>query len=96
MARFILDVDVDVDVDVDEKARKNKDWAEYDNEIDRGIMKVLKACCDENLMGGSVTISCIDKTTDNQFYIDDEDTKYTDNKLSKKQVDNYNKILGEL
>ena len=64
-----------------------------DVDVEEGIEKVIKACCDETLMGGSVTIICIDKTTDNQFYIDDEETKYTDNKLSKKQIENYNKFL---
>jgi len=48
----------------------------------------------EELFDGEVfIITCIDRTTDNQFYIDDEDTKLTDNKLSKKQIDNYNRIL---
>ena len=65
--------------------------------VEEGIEKVLKACCDENLMGGSVTITCIDETTDNQFYIDDEEAgySYTDNKLSEKQITNYNNFLKE-
>ena len=68
-----------------------------DVDVEEGIEKVIKACCDETLMGGSVTITCIDETTDNQFYIDDEEAgySYTDNKLSEKQITNYNNFLKE-
>ena len=59
------------------------------------VDKICKAMSEE-LFGEIFTITCIDDTTDNQFYIDDEDTKYTDNKLSKKQIDNYNKHLEEM
>jgi len=38
-----------------------------------------------------VSIVCIDKTNDNQFY--DEPIK---NKLSKKQIQNYNNYLGSV
>ena len=62
------------------------------------IKQVDRICksMSEELFGEIFTITCIDDTTDNQFYIDDEDTKYTDNKLSKKQIDNYNKHLEEM
>ena len=57
------------------------------------IDKICKAMSEELFDGLSFIITCIDDTTDNQFYIDDENTKYTDNKISKKQIDNYNKWL---
>ena len=57
------------------------------------IDKICKSMSEELFDGLSFIIVCIDDTTDNQFYIDDEDTKYTDNKLSEKQIDNYNKFL---
>ena len=57
------------------------------------IDKICKSMSEELFDGLSFIITCIDKTTDNQFYIDDEDTRYTDNKLSEKQIKNYNKIL---
>ena len=60
------------------------------------VDKICKAMSEELFNGLSFIICCIDDTTDNQFYIDDEDTKYTDNKLSKKQIDNYNKWLKSL
>ena len=57
------------------------------------IDKICKSMSEELFDGLSFVITCIDETTDNQFYIDDEDTRYTDNKLSEKQIKNYNKIL---
>ena len=78
MARFILDV-------VDDK---------YKMDI-KQVDKICKAMSEELFDGLSFIIICIDDTTDNQFYIDDEEAgySYTDNKLSKKQIDNYNKWL---
>ena len=57
------------------------------------VDKICKAMSEELFDGLSFIIVCIDDTTDNQFYIDDEHSKYTDNKLSEKQIDNYNKFL---
>ena len=77
MARFILDVN----------SKGSHTMGE--EQVD----KILKKMSEELFDGEVFTITCIDKTTDNQFYIDDEETKYTDNKLSGKQIKNYNKIL---
>ena len=79
MARFILDVN--------SKGKYKMDIKQID--------KICKSMSEELFDGEIFIITCIDDTTDNQFYIDDEDTKYTDNKLSKKQIDNYNKSLKE-
>ena len=77
MARFILDVN-------------SKGSGRMSDEQ----MEQITGAMSEELFDGEVfIITCIDRTTDNQFYIDDEDTKLTDNKLSKKQIDNYNRIL---
>ena len=80
MARFILDV-------VDNK---------YKMDIEQ-IDKICKSMSEELFGGLSFIITCIDKTTDNQFYIDDEEAgySYTDNKLSEKQITNYNNFLKE-
>jgi hypothetical protein len=63
-------------------ARFILDVANLDEE---GVKKVLTNCCDESLMGNMVTITCIDKTNENQFYNDE-----SQNYLSKEQVHNYN------
>jgi uncharacterized protein YneF (UPF0154 family) len=80
MARFILDVNSKGSYKMSEKQ----------------IDKILRKMSEELFDGEVFIITCIDRTTDNQFYIDDEDTKYTDNKLSEKQIKNYNKILKEM
>ena len=77
MARFILDVNSKGSHTISEEK----------------VEKILRTMTEELFDGEVFIITCIDKTTENQFYIDDEETKYTDNKLSKKQIENYNKIL---
>ena len=78
MARFILDVN------------SNGSHTMSDEQMD----KVCKAM-NEKLFDGEVfSIVCIDKTTENQFYIDDEETNFTDNKLSEEQINNYNDFLN--
>ncbi len=77
MARFILDVN-------------SKDGYKMSDEQIEQVTRSMS----EGLFDGEIfTITCIDRTTDNQFYIDDEDEKLTDNKLSRKQIDNHNRIL---
>tara|TARA_B110000196_G_scaffold57320_1_gene47499 strand:+ start:255 stop:503 length:249 start_codon:yes stop_codon:yes gene_type:complete len=63
-------------------ARFILDVANLDEE---GVKKVLTNCCDESLMGNMTTITCIDKTNENQFYNDE-----SQNYLSEEQVHNYN------
>ena len=59
--------------------------------LDRdGIKKVLTNCCDESLMGGMVTITCVEETNENQFYND-----VSLNFLSKDQISKYNKRTCE-
>ena len=80
MARFILDVN------------SKGSYKMSSKQVDKIIRKM-----NEDLFDGEIfIISCIDRTTNNQFYIDDENSKYTDNKLSNEQIDNYNNILKTL
>ena len=80
MARFILDVNLKGSYKMSSK------------QVDKIIRKM-----NEDLFDGEIfIITCIDRTTNNQFYIDDENSKYTDNKLSNEQIDNYNNILKTL
>ena len=77
MARFILDVN------------SRGLYKMSSKQVDKIIRKM-----NEDLFDGEIfIITCIDRTTTNQFYIDDENSKYTDNKLSNEQIDNYNNIL---
>ena len=55
---------------------------------DEQVNKVCKSISEDLLNGEVFRIVCIDNTTDNQFH--DEEDK---NKISKKQIDNYNKFL---
>ncbi len=57
---------------------------------DEQVNKVCKSISEDLLNGEVFRIVCIDNTTDNQFH--DEEDK---NKISKKQIDNYNKFLKE-
>lgn len=80
MARFILDVN------------SRGLYKMSSKQVDKIIRKM-----NEDLFDGEIfIITCIDRTTNNQFYIDDENSKYTDNKLSNEQIDNYNNILKTL
>ena len=80
MARFILDVN------------SKGSYKMSSKQVDKIIRNM-----NENLFNGEIfIITCIDRTTNNQFYIDDENSKYTDNKLSSEQIDNYNNILKTL
>ena len=77
MARFILDVN------------SKGSYKMSSKQVDKIMRKM-----NEDLLDGEIfIITCIDRTTNNQFYIDDENSKYTDNKLSNEQIDNYNNIL---
>jgi|TARA_R110000803_G_scaffold169383_1_gene232382 hypothetical protein len=67
-------------------ARFILDVANLDEE---GVKKVLTNCADESLMGSMVTVTCIDKTNENQFYNDE-----TQNFLSKNQVNTYNSRIN--
>ena len=80
MARFILDVN------------SRGLYKMSSKQVDKIIRKM-----NEDLFDGEIfIITCIDRTTNNQFYIDDENSKYIDNKLSNEQIDNYNNILKTL
>ena len=80
MPRFILDV------------KSTGLYKMSSKQVDKIIRKM-----NEDLFDGEIfIITCIDRTTNNQFYIDDENSKYTDNKLSNEQIDNYNNILKTL
>ena len=80
MARFILDVN------------SKGSYKMSSKQVDKIIRKM-----NEDLFDGEIfIITCIDRTTNNQFYIDDENSKYIDNKLSNEQIDNYNNILKKL
>ena len=52
------------------------------------IGEICKSINEKLLNGEIFRIVCIDKTTDNQFY--ETESK---NRLSNKQIDNYNKYL---
>ena len=78
-------------------ARFILDVADADYRMDANkIDKICKTMSEELLDSPLFTIVCIDDTTDNQFYIDDLGYKFTDNKLSKKQIDNYNNYLNRI
>lgn len=91
MARFILDVMLD----------------SLSSPIkERDIEKVLEVIERDKFISGTVaSITCIDETCENQFYSWDEwrdkdtgklvNTSPMMNKLSKKQIDNFNKELAK-
>jgi predicted oxidoreductase (fatty acid repression mutant protein) len=82
MARFILDV-----------YSKNREMDEKQiDEICTSINEKLKNgdTCSRDI-SGIVRIVCIDKTTHNQFW--DTRDSYILNRLSDKQIDNYNNYL---
>ena len=54
------------------------------------VDKIWKSMSEDLFNGEVFRIVCIDNTSDNQFH--DEEDK---NKISKKQIDNYNKFLKE-
>tara|TARA_A100001201_G_scaffold141005_1_gene135370 strand:+ start:173 stop:406 length:234 start_codon:yes stop_codon:yes gene_type:complete len=64
------------------------------NSYKMSIKQIDEICqsIDEQLLNGEIfRIVCIDDTTDNQFY-----EIQSKNKLSSKQINNYNKYLKEM
>ena len=57
---------------------------------EKQIDEICKSINEKLLNGEIFRIVCIDKTTDNQFY-----ETQSKNRLSNKQIDNYNKHLKE-
>ena len=50
----------------------------------------------EKLSDKVATITCIDKSNDNQFYDDNDGHGYVDNMITKKQIENYKQQLIKL
>lgn len=74
MARFILDVNSNGSYKMDIKQ----------------VDKICKSMNEELFDGEIFRIVCIDDTTDNQFYEEQDN-----NKISEKQINNYNNFLKE-